>query len=474
MAAIATNNIIDINQYEMPCDPITLDPYQKPTRLLKCGHTMNEHSLLQMINVGNNICPVCQVPFQMNTDVKTYPRNYALEHDIEYRRNMEIQLRNKFATDLNESKIKGKKEKLLLLKYLSDKYFQCLYEIAELYSEIADYENTIITYNTILELTKNNKEFNNIMIDTIIKCSEALIANSKYDQALESLLSIQEKVDQMNEDNNNSKADLCFNLGKALFSKDKYKEALTYFDAALNEYMKTGRAEINQQKIASCTWWSGQLSLQLGNYEEALKLHSKSLNARLKLFNQEHPDVGRSYNSVAEAKHYLGKHEEALELHELALNIFKNKYGFEHPEVAETFELTGVTYIGMEEIEDRAIPYLMESVKIRKKTQGETHSALATTYNNIGQAYFKAGKLEHTVKYFELSSDILISNFGSNNTKVAISKSNIGYVYYAQKNFVKSHECLKEAYEIMCEELGKENPQATKILNDMNNVATKL
>ena len=94
MAAIATNNIIDINQYEMPCDPITLDPYQKPTRLLKCGHTMNEHSLLQMINAGNNICPVCQVPFQMNTDVKTYPRNYALEHDIEYRRNMEIQLRN--------------------------------------------------------------------------------------------------------------------------------------------------------------------------------------------------------------------------------------------------------------------------------------------------------------------------------------------------------------------------------------------
>ena len=55
MAAIATNNIIDINQYEMPCDPITLDPYQKPTRLLKCGHTMNEHSLLQMINAGNNI-----------------------------------------------------------------------------------------------------------------------------------------------------------------------------------------------------------------------------------------------------------------------------------------------------------------------------------------------------------------------------------------------------------------------------------
>ena len=82
--------------------------------------------------------------------------------------------------------------------------------------------------------------------------------------------------------------------------------------------------------------------------------------------------MGRSYNGVAEAKHYLGKHEEALALHELALNIFKNKYGFEHPEVAETFELIGVTYIGMEEIEDRAIPYLMESVKIRKKTQGET------------------------------------------------------------------------------------------------------
>ena len=62
-----------------------------------------------MINARNNICPVCQVPFQMNTDVKTYPRNYALEHDIEYRRNMEIQLRNKFAKDLNEIKILEKR-----------------------------------------------------------------------------------------------------------------------------------------------------------------------------------------------------------------------------------------------------------------------------------------------------------------------------------------------------------------------------
>ena len=47
-------------------------------------------------------------------------------------------------------------------------------------------------------------------------------------------------------------------------------------------------------------------------------------------------------------------------------------------------------------------------------------------------------------------------------------------MYYAQKNFVKAHEFLKEAYEIMCEELGKEYPQATKILNDMKNIATKL
>ena len=54
--------------------------------------------------------------------------------------------------------------------------------------------------------------------------------------------------------------------------------------------------------------------------------------------------------------------------------FFKNKYGFEHPEVAESFELTGVTYIGMEEIEDRAIPYLMESVKIRKKTNKKRKS----------------------------------------------------------------------------------------------------
>lgn len=47
-------------------------------------------------------------------------------------------------------------------------------------------------------------------------------------------------------------------------------------------------------------------------------------------------------------------------------------------------------------------------------------------------------------------------------------------MYYVQKNFVKSHEYLKEAYEIICEELGEEDPQATSILNDMKAVATKL
>eukprot|EP00942_MAST-04A_sp_MAST-4A-sp1_P011957 g11957.t1 len=79
-----------LNEFDndQPVDPISLDPYEKPTRILQCGHTFNQSSLADIIakNSSNTvlICPVCRERNPLRA-ADAYPRNYSLEHHLDFK-----------------------------------------------------------------------------------------------------------------------------------------------------------------------------------------------------------------------------------------------------------------------------------------------------------------------------------------------------------------------------------------------------
>ena len=474
--------------YDVPCDPITLKPYHRPTRVLPCGHTLNEENLVELINNNIRTCPVCRHIFPaMDNDVQNFPRNFVLEQEIEYCHILEVQLRNKFAKEINEVKIQEKKEKILLLPPLSESVFVCMTEVADLYHEVAKYENAIEMYNEILKLSTNK---NNLINGILIKMGRTYISSGKYDQAITCLHQVQGRIEEGG-NNLNEVGEMYYNLGTVFFHTGKYEKALEHLNRAIAIYDKDDidnnncqgllNSKLRKLALASIYYIMGGVYLQQEDIEQGLEFHTKGLNLRIQQYvehenvEKDHPDLAKSYNGVGECYMFQKKYDKALEYHNLALNIYKNRYGFLHPDVAETFLLFGIVYLHIDgEIKEKAIPYFMKSLKIHKKTQGEKHADIATIYNYIGQAYLKLGSLDYAMNYFELAHDVLILNFGKEHSKVGTSKNNLGCLYYNQQQYTKSYEYLNEAYEIMCKELGQEHVSAKNVLKVLQVVKKKL
>ena len=76
------SNLADIEMN----DPISLEPFERPTRLLPCGHTLNHTSLASLILSNEDdpmlACPVCRKR-SATKPIEEYPRNYVLEQQIE-------------------------------------------------------------------------------------------------------------------------------------------------------------------------------------------------------------------------------------------------------------------------------------------------------------------------------------------------------------------------------------------------------
>ena len=58
-----------------------------------------------------------------------------------------------------------------------------------------------------------------------------------------------------------------------------------------------------------------------GKYEEALEMHTKSLEIKTRICGDNHPSVGASLNNMANVYETQGKYEKALEMHTKSLDI---------------------------------------------------------------------------------------------------------------------------------------------------------
>ena len=82
----------------------------------------------------------------------------------------------------------------------------------------------------------------------------------------------------------------------------------------------------------------------LGQHDQAKECNEKALSISKNIYDEEHPDVAKSYHNLGVDYNRLGQHNQAKECEEKALSIRKKIYGEEHPGVAESYHSLGVDY----------------------------------------------------------------------------------------------------------------------------------
>ncbi len=130
-------------------------------------------------------------------------------------------------------------------------------------------------------------------------------------------------------------------IGNILKKMKKYEEALTYYEKALEIFLKTCKERLNP--VISCYNVIGYCLNDLKKWEGALESQQKAQKLILKIYGDEHLKLSIGYNNIGYYFYQLGKYPESLEYHKKALNIYLKVYAEDHPIVMTTLNFISLT-----------------------------------------------------------------------------------------------------------------------------------
>jgi tetratricopeptide (TPR) repeat protein len=231
-------------------------------------------------------------------------------------------------------------------------------------------------------------------------------------------------------------------------------------------------SETDKESLGQFLFWLGDLLHYMGEYEKALEYLQRSLNIRLKIYGEEHPDVAETYNSIGYAYVIKGEYEKALEYYKKTLAIGLKIYGEEHPNVATSYNGIGHVY-GDKGEHEKQVEYYKKALAIRLKIFGEEHPDVAGCYINLTAGYIDKGEYERALEYGEKGLAIFLKVFGEVHLRVAFSYIMIGVAHRHKGEYEKALEYSEKGLAIRLKVSGEEHPGTAWNYNNIGVVYSK-
>ena len=206
----------------------------------------------------------------------------------------------------------------------------------------------------------------------------------------------------------------------------------------------------------------------LSQYGEAKEKHEQALKIRTKIYGNNHSVVATSLNNLANVLSALGQYEEAKETHEKALAIWK-KIPDNHPDIARSLNNLGRTlkslgrYQEAKEKQERALA-------IRIKIYGENHPDVATLLSNLGLVFASLGWYKEAREKHERALEIRVKTYGEEHPTVGTSLNNLGEVLSALGLYKEAKEKHERALEIRIKTYGNSHSAVAQSLNNLGSM----
>jgi tetratricopeptide (TPR) repeat protein len=214
----------------------------------------------------------------------------------------------------------------------------------------------------------------------------------------------------------------------------------------------------------------------LGKYEEALEMHTKSLDITTCILGDDnHLNVATSLMNVAIIYEAQGKYEEALKMHKKSLDIKTRILGGDSHldrNVAASYSNIGNIHYRQGQLE-QALEYYRKALEIDIKVSGQDSLDVAGSLNNIGIVLDEMGRLEEALVLHQDSLDMQIRVVGGDTLEVATSFNNIGTVLVQVGDLENALVQHQKALEIRTRVLGSEHPSVACSYNNIGEVFRK-
>ncbi|XP_066296321.1 uncharacterized protein [Branchiostoma lanceolatum] len=387
---------------------------------------------------------------------------------------------------------------------------QAFYDLGDAYMYSGDYQKAIDYLEQALQIQRSIDDCRSPVNASSLLNSLGMAYNygmGDYRKAVSYLkqsLHMARNVDgQSTENNNNSIATTCNNLGEAFRFLGDYKKAIDYYEEAL--LIKRGIYGQNtpHQEIAKLHNNLGLAWGSLGDYRKAVRYFEQALKMDRSIYGQTtvhpeiatllvnlggawgelnekkkeisyseqsllmfrsihgvgtaHPAIATLLNNLGEAGRNLGDLRKALRYHEQALEMRKSIYGqtSKHPDIAVSLNNVGVVW-GLRRDHRKAISYYEKALEMNRSVYGESasHPDIAGSMSNLAEAWRKLGDLTKALCYYEQALEMRKSIYGlTKHHDIAESLNSVGVVWSdlgdhrkAKSYYEKALEMYKSVY----------------------------
>ena len=224
-------------------------------------------------------------------------------------------------------------------------------------------------------------------------------------------------------------------LGWVKDAQGDYKEALLYYEKALDMMQKTIPA--NHGRLATTYGNIGTVYSKMGEYDRALLYHEEALHMQQATRPANHPDLATSHNNIGWVYSQMGQYSTALLYCDKALHMRQAIRPINHPDLATSHSSIGAVYSKMGEYE-KALSYYEKALDVQQKTLPADHPDLSTSHNNIGSVYSDMGEYLKALSHHEKALDMWQKTLPADHPDLSNSHNNIGSVYSNMGEYLKA------------------------------------
>ena len=211
------------------------------------------------------------------------------------------------------------------------------------------------------------------------------------------------------------------------------------------------------EQVAEIQFILAETLRENGDHDGALPLATEVLEARRRLYGNDHYKVASSYQQLGNVAILKGDYDRAEEFFQQAVALWRTTRGPQHFRTVHALNDLATTYLWRTEFE-KAMGAFEEITALQRVTLGDTHPELATTIENLANVLFRLNRQREAVGKLEEVLAVRRKAFGDASMPVARTMFNLGQVYTSTKDLEKAEQTMPEGVARLERALGAKHP----------------
>jgi CHAT domain-containing protein/tetratricopeptide (TPR) repeat protein len=208
----------------------------------------------------------------------------------------------------------------------------------------------------------------------------------------------------------------------------------------------------------------GTTHFNKSEYKKAEPFYLKSLQVKLRILGEVHPDTATAYNNLGMMYLKMRDLKKAEPYLIKCYQINVQTQGEIHSSTSTTLNNIGVLYSTKANY-SQAEPVYLKCLEITRNLVGDEHADVAKSLANLARLYGDMGKYDQAEEAYLESIKIYRKTLGENNLHTARALSSLGWLYYYMADYSKAETLLLDSVRIFQSLFGENNPDTARAIN---------